>query len=436
MDQDRRFTITTFSLIVIFAAILTTAMLYYFGPETGRLARKSGTSASSTLRQFFPLSKEKKSNTTIINPLTGEESTSTLTAGEEMSAQGEESLLVSSKLSKITETAVSGGGFSDLAGTSSPFFVEKSTGHLYRVLPDSRQVERLTNTTLPGTQELYWGRDGKSFRLLLRSIKNGQINNFSGVAQFASSTEAGGIFANSGEIKGRSWTEPITALAVSPNHSQIFTLRSTASGVTGIISGWELKEKKSIFNSGNTEWLVSWPETNTILLVTKPAESLSGFAYLLDTKTGSQKTLLSDIKGLNVLLSPNGQKAFYTESRGTTLRSYLYDLKTQKGSPLSFTTVAEKCVWSSDSKSLFCAVPNVIRSAFYPDVWYRSEISFEDSLWRFTPETGETTMLLNTAESNLSLGGLDATDLFLDGRGRYIFFTHKTDGTFWMFDLN
>jgi hypothetical protein len=433
MDQDRRLTITTFSLIVIGAAILTTALLYYFGPTTSRLSRTT-TSTSPALRQFFPVSEQKKTSPSPGGVITGEESTSTI--GGTIGFTNHEAITTASKLFKITESAVAGSFFGTVGGTSSPLYLERSTGHLYRIRPDSHEVERLTNTTLPGTQELYWGQDGKSLRLVLRSIKTGRVDNFSGIVQIASSTEAGGIFAQSGEIKGASWTEPIVSLAASPDHTQVFTLRTTSNGVTGYASGWGLKDKKQLFTSASNEWLVTWPEANTILLVTKPAKSLLGSAFLLNTKKGGQKTLLSDKAGLSVILSPNGQKAFYSESVSTSFKSYLYDLKTGKSSPLNFTSLPEKCLWASDSQTIFCAVPNIIRSATYPDDWYRSEISFEDSLWKTNIVTGETTMLLNTAESNLSLGGLDAIDLFLDNKGRYLFFTNKTDGTLWMFALD
>ena len=431
MDQEQRLSITTLSLIVILAAVATTGILYFFGPQKSTTGKTATT--SRTAFNFFPNAQNRPAGQDKTAQISGDNATFTPIFSGSTTVPAEP-LPKALKLFKITENPVAGGSFATLNGSSSAFYVDRSTGHLYRVLLDTKQVERITNTTIPLTQDMFWGSDGKNIRVVLRSLKNDNINNFSGFIKLATPSTATSTFTG-GEIKGGNWPEGIIDLAVSPNKKQLFTLRKVKSGFAGIVSDWDLKNAKTIFTSNNNEWLVSWPTQNSILLTTKPAANLLGLVYRIDTKTGKQTNLLNNINGLTTNLSPDGQKLLYSESQGNSLNTKILNLKNNKTEVLNLKTLPEKCSWSKESKILYCAVPNIIRSAKYPDQWYRGELSFSDSLWQLNTETGETKLLINTETSNLSASAIDIVNIFLNDKENTIFFTNKVDGTLWSFEI-
>lgn len=436
MEPERRLTITTLSVIVILAAVVTTGLLYFFGPQTSNRP-KMAAPAKKSATDFFPTAGQRAGEKTIPSSLTGEEATFTPESSGDVNrgTRPGELLPTTAKLFKITDEPIAGATFAEIAGSSSPLFIDRATGHLFRILADTHQVQRLTNTTIPLTQDMVWGTDGKNLRVVLRSLKADTIINFSGYIKFASTT-ASSSNSIAGEIKGGIWPEQILSLAVAPSGKQIFTLRTTTAGIVGIINGWDLREKTPIFTAENSEWLIAWPTADTILLATKPSAELPGSVYILKTKTGERRELLSGIRGLTASLSPSGQRLLYSEAKASDFSLKLSDLKTGAKATMNFKTLPEKCVWSKNSRLLFCAVPNTVHAASYPDAWYRGEFSFADSLWRFNLETGETKLLINTAESNLTAGTIDAINLFLDTAEKQLFFTNKADGTFWLFELN
>jgi len=66
----------------------------------------------------------------------------------------------------------------------------------------------------------------------------------------------------------------------------------------------------------------------------------------------------------------------------------------------TLSTIAEKCVWGTTSKTtLYCAIPNSIRAGSYPDNWYQEVIGFSDSLYKIDVVKGTVTKLVNFTET-------------------------------------
>ena len=99
-----------------------------------------------------------------------------------------------------------------------------------------------------------------------------------------------------------------------------------------------------------------------------------------------------------------------------------------KASKLNLATLPEKCVWSSDSKEIFCAVPQNPSSGPMPDEYYQGLTYFSDSFTRIKPETGEITEIL-------SEGNFDAQNLTITANKQKLFFVNRKDGILWGINL-
>jgi hypothetical protein len=97
---------------------------------------------------------------------------------------------------------------------------------------------------------------------------------------------------------------------------------------------------------------------------------------------------------------------------------------------LAMNTLVEKCAFSSDSKTLYCAIPEPISTGFVlPDDWYDKKVITSDSFWKINTETGERTRIASQDEIETLYGKtFDATDLFVSSDGTRLFFTARNDG--------
>lgn len=305
-------------------------------------------------------------------------------------------------------------------------YMERGTGHIFEVSNTSTE-RRITNTTIPKVQESRWQAGGNS--LFLRYTKTGLdtiTTYFATIQKTASTTKIA-------TLDGNFLEENIKSLSLGPT-GQIFTLREESGRGIGTISDPNGKNKKQIFNSPISEWNSVWPRKNTISLTSKSAADVDGFLYFLNPTTGITTKILGNIPGLATLSDPFGLYTVYTESSRGSLRSYVLNEKTGKSTSLPFTTLPEKCAWSSLSNSvLYCGVPHYFPGGLYPDNWYDGSVALSDDLWVVDVATGETLLLVDTQNSkNLTF---DTTKLFLDPDEHYLFFTNKNDMIVWALDL-
>jgi hypothetical protein len=130
-------------------------------------------------------------------------------------------------------------------------------------------------------------------------------------------------------------------------------------------------------------------------------------------------------------MSPNGK---YVLVGNNSMSLYVYDVVTKSYSRLGINTLPEKCTWNKGSADVYCAVPNFIDNALYPDDWYKGEISFSDQIWKVNTITGNAEIL---ADPILVPGGedIDGIKLSVDENEKYLFFVNKKDSYLWELEL-
>jgi len=134
-----------------------------------------------------------------------------------------------------------------------------------------------------------------------------------------------------------------------------------------------------------------------ISIRTKPSGLTQSVVYTIDLATNDFQKIIDETYGLSILWSPLGNKILYSETNneGKELGLKIADLEKQTISELNIITLAEKCAWSQDNRTIFCAVPKSIStSSVLPDDYYKKKISFDDNFWRINLETEGMTKVL------------------------------------------
>jgi hypothetical protein len=243
--------------------------------------------------------------------------------------------------------------------------------------------------------------------------------------------ELGGDTTVPNDIKGSFLPENITDLSISPDASKIFYLVNVDNKAIGTIYNLGDGKKVQVFSSPFTEWLSHWPSAGTITLTTKPAASVLGYMYKIDTATKGFTRVLGGINGLTTLASPNGKLVLYGDSN---LTLYVYHTDTKTTDQVGVRTLPEKCVWSADNISLYCAAPKGVGVGEYPEAWYQGEVSWNDKIWKVDMVDGKTTILADPATLTTP-EEVDGIKLSLDSSQKYLFFVSKKNSSLWELDL-
>jgi len=156
--------------------------------------------------------------------------------------------------------------------------------------------------------------------------------------------------------------------------------------------------------------------------------------FLLNPLTKSITKVLSEIYGFSAKWSPQGDKILFskTNDKGKNIYLYVASKEGVEQTPIG-PGLVEKCVWSNDNRTLYCAVPKNIDSAeVLPDDFYKGKFISNDEFWKINTETGEKINLLENERIDYEF---DAVSPFLSPLEDYLFFVNKNDGLLYSIEL-
>jgi len=294
-------------------------------------------------------------------------------------------------------------------------YTERRNGHIYRKFLDNKVEEKISNATIPSIYDAYFNKEGNSVIYRYLSSDN-QINSF---------------MATMGKSKGEYLPVGVTDISVSEDGTQAFYLVENNNAVIGFIKDFKNGQKTQIFNSPFTEWLSDW-DNNNVYLTTKASFLAEGSTYLLNPKTKSFSKVFGNVWGLTSKPSSDGSRLLYSYATESGPKLAVFNTKDKITTELDLYGLAEKCIWSKDNISVYCALPNTIYGNQYPDVWYQGLVSFDDLFAKINTET----MSKRTIADSRDEVSIDAINLFLDNEEDMLFFTNKKDSTLWSLNLN
>ncbi len=144
---------------------------------------------------------------------------------------------------------------------------------------------------------------------------------------------------------------------------------------------------------------------------------------------GESKTIFSKKFGADYLWSPNGQKVLVSslETKGSS-KMTLATINANGGEyqNLNIPTLASKCAWSKDNKTLYYALPGSIpEGSVMPNDYQNKKFYTRDSFWKVDTTTGKKERVVELNEITQSF---DAADLFLSPAEDKLFFVNRVDG--------
>ncbi|MDD5489067.1 MAG: hypothetical protein PHP25_00090 [Candidatus Moranbacteria bacterium] len=171
-----------------------------------------------------------------------------------------------------------------------------------------------------------------------------------------------------------------------------------------------------------------WPSPNAFTATSAASVTFGG---------ENQKELLKDRYGVDLLWAPSGARAVLSASDskgGHKIDLLLMNRQGGEVQSLVFPTFASKCVWSSDSKTLYCAAPGDIPdSAILPNDWQEGKITTSDTFWKIDVASGKKERLVDPEKIG---GSYDALNPFLSPDEKTLFFVNKADGKLYKLSLN
>ena len=203
----------------------------------------------------------------------------------------------------------------------------------------------------------------------------------------------------------------------------------------------------SIANSNGSNWtnifqtrmknlIVEWPKSDQVAIRTRPSGLAQSDAYTISLSGNDFEKVIDKTYGLTLLWSPLGDKVLFstTDSQGKNLKLKLINLKTKTIKELGVVTLPEKCAWSGDNRTIFCAVPKKISDfAVLPDDYYKKIISFSDDFWRINTDEERVTPIYST--ENEKAAAYDAKDMLLSPLEDYLLFINQKDGRLYSLSL-
>ncbi len=327
---------------------------------------------------------------------------------------------LASRFSRLSTDPIASVAALGRGATSSVWYIEKNTGHLYRTNAEGAG-EIASNTTIPKILDLVMAKPGNPF--IIRYNKDGRPQNY--LATLATTST---------ELSGRFLPQSAYGFAISPDRNSFAFLEVVNNKTQLVTSDWQYKKPTVLASSDLDELTLNWVATSTILLTTKPSATVPGYTYSFDLKTKQLTRLIDNVPGLSILPSPDGKHILYSGSGSNRPFLAVYDLKKQVVNRISLPTLVNKCVWASDSLTVYCGAPTEIPSSSYPDNWLSGEVSLNDKLWQVNATTGSSQLLFNPSLQD-NKATFDVYQIALNEALDRLYIINKIDLSLWVLDL-
>lgn len=151
---------------------------------------------------------------------------------------------------------------------------------------------------------------------------------------------------------------------------------------------------------------------------------------------GEKKTLFSGKFGADFLWNSNGSKLLLSHSDtqgGSKMELAVLDDNGENYRGLEIPTFISKCVWSSDNKTIYYALPgNIPDSSILPNDYLAGKFNTTDTFWKTDTTSDKKERVVDLDKIR---GQIDAKDLFLNEDESFLFFINKIDGKLYRINL-
>lgn len=179
---------------------------------------------------------------------------------------------------------------------------------------------------------------------------------------------------------------------------------------------------KSVIKTRFDGWILNWIGSAKISASRPSSGQNSTLVFVIDKNNGSMNKVIDSRDLVDFSWSPDSNKLLYSikKSDGRVSLS-LKDLAQNTSLDLNISSLSSKCIWGSDSKSVYCAIPDGGTRA--DDISQKTE----DSIGFIDLSSGNSLAIKTIANSSVA-GFYSISDLGLTPLGNYIFFRDSLSG--------
>ncbi len=378
--------------------------------------RTTSTSVTSTTTLFG----SSTSNTTTATPNTN---ASTSTNGTLPAAQS-----TTKKIFEIAQGPVAGATLIQTLHPTTTLarYVDQEDGHVYDLPLDvAGAVPRVvSDVTIPSIEQVVWLEAGNA--AILQYVETDNVTVKSVYLGLPAATTSTQIAATRIQFL----PDNIISLAASPDGKSVAYLLKASGGSSGYIAKSDGTGAKKLFSLPLAQVLVEWPAQGTLLVEAKSAAGVLGMAFSVDTKSGVATPLVY-AQGITATANPLFSTLLYQISDGTTLASYLYDVKSGNNAALPISPSPEQCIWSKNTSTiLYCAAPTQSVPANYLDLWHQGLGSSADDIFKLNTVLAAENVAAAPGSND---GGVasDILEMALSPDEHYLSFTTKGTRELW-----
>ncbi len=302
---------------------------------------------------------------------------------------------------------------------------DRKTGNIYENLASTTDLNKLSYFTLIGAEEVLFI---DNISAIIRKVSDDNETISTTYLKLIKDTATSTLYnANVGNINISS-----SNLSLSKETKRLFYFINNTG--TGVLSSFDGGVRTNVLNTVLSEWLSQYVNKTTIALTTKPSAYFPGYLFFLNPDGKGKNTyIIGEKYGFNTLVSPDGKKVIYNEIINNTLETFIYDIKSKTNTYLSQATIVDKCVWSNDSKLIFCGIPQKLYQAPYPEAWYKNNIEFTDNIWSINPVNGEFKLIIPLQD--MVSNSIDIYKIKISNTNKYLLFQDKNSLSLWKYEI-
>jgi len=320
---------------------------------------------------------------------------------------------------KISAEPMSGGFVFYRDGVAIIRYVDRKSGHVYETPAEEAASVRISNTTIPGIQEVLWVDEDS---LIVRYLEGDTLNTF--YASLDSSEE--------GEQSLRGFfIDSFTHAALDPQRETLFSTTPQGGGSVFSVSDPDGEGARTVLETVLSS-LVPLQSENALFVYTAPASGVAGFIY--QVLSGSLVKIAGNIQGLTAQVNDTGTRVLVSGGGENEVALALVNVQTGEIVEGPVDTLSSKCVFVPGvPTSAYCGVPTTLPAGAYPNDWLLGRVSLSDTLWLVDFEAGTATLLVNPQDVAGEV--IDVSNISVDAEGDYLLFTNKKDLSLWSLRL-
>jgi hypothetical protein len=325
------------------------------------------------------------------------------------------------KLRQLTTKPVA--GFSEIDAPVTEklpvlYYVEMGTGHIYSLNLESGEENRISATTLAGTNIASVSSKGNYVALGNKTNKTFPVN-------------VGRINASTTEIIFKELATPVDQFQISLSGNDLLYTTKENFGLVAHSHNLKSGSDKVVFSLPFHEATIQWGNeaSDNHYLYPKSTYLLDGFLY----KVSNGKMSRLPVDGFGLTALTNKDIAIYSVSENAVQKNYIYNYNLNKKTEMPYTFLPEKCILAVTGTKMICAWESKKLPTEFPDSWYKGELGFRDSLWVIYGDDFSNKLLVDTFKE--SGREVDITDLSIGSSEKALYFINKNDNTLWMYEL-